>query len=296
MKIHGGWSQTPNEIIAAMPLMHGSELRCTLVLIRETYGYHRRQVKLTYEDFRRQTGIRSDQTLTDALKAVDSRGFFLRTGGQSNWMIVDRCLHEEKRGSMKSEAGGIANGSSREANSSDTSIIEESGSLNSLIIKESGSTNSSIIEVPPLYKERSLTGKEREGERKDKRQPHPKAPIPRTDEQRELADHPAAEAWLEAGLDWPGWQRMGIITLRLGEEPQIEALQRARELWLLAGYRPGNIGGILDWYEALCHDGTWRPFGKRTGESARRPDGGEGVTNPTMAMLQRIKEERMDGR
>jgi len=289
-----------------------------MVLIRQIYGYHRRQVKLTYEDFRRQTGIKSDETLTAALKAVESRGFFLRTGGQSKWTIADRCLHDEEAGNLKSEARVAANGSSREATSSNTSIIEESefsntsiieesettnssiieenGSTNTSIIEESGMTNSSIIEVLPLYKERSPSGKEREGERKDTSQPHPKVPIARSAAEMALAGHPATRTWLEAGMAWPGWYRLAIITQRLGEEPQIEPLKKARELWLMAGYRQGNAGGILDWYEALCRDGTWRPFGKRTGHSTRAPAGGKDPLNPTMAMLLRVKEERMHGR
>jgi hypothetical protein len=273
-----------------------------MVLIRHTYGYHRRQVKLMYEDFRRQTGIKSNGTLAAALKAVDSRGFFVRFGGTSKWMIGDWCDLEEGAGTVISDHRMADKRAIKEANSSiieqnagsNSSIIEQSGSVKSSIIEQNAGSKSSNIELLPLYKERSPTGKEREGERKGQ-QPHPKMPIPRTDGQRELAAHPAAGAWLEAGLAWPGWHRMAIIRQRLGEEPQIEALKKARELWLLAGYRPGNSGGILDWYEALCRDGTWRPFGRSTGQRARAPAGGEGGMNPTMAMLQRIKEERMHG-
>jgi hypothetical protein len=67
----------------------------------------------------------------------------------------------------------------------------------------------------------------------------------------------------------------------------------------MAGYRPGNIGGILDWYEALCRDPTWRPFYRTPGHVDPAPDmtkaSGQTV-DPTMAMLLRMKEKMKNGK
>ena len=79
MNVNGGWTKTPNEIFAAIPAMGTPELLCTLVLVRETAAYHRRQARLTYAGFMRATGIKSRAALAAGLRAVEARGFFRRT-------------------------------------------------------------------------------------------------------------------------------------------------------------------------------------------------------------------------
>ena len=316
MKIPGGWSRYPHAIHDAISSMNPADVVCMLVLIRETYGYHRRQTKLTYEDFRCQTGIKGRATIAASLKAIEAQGFFRRTGAhRSEWEIgkrlepdarvkdpeaeLERSTAEIVRLdaepiSSKIEPNVRVNSSKIELIAgANSSIIEPNAATNSSNSELKRSQNSSDIEPFLLYKERSPTGKERERERK--RSPaQPEVPSPRSAAEMELAAHPAAGTWLEAGMAWPGWQRLEIITQRLGEKPQIEALKKARELWLMAGYRQGNIGGILDWYEAICRDSTWRPFGKTTGHG-RPPPNGDAPKSPTMAMLLRMKEERLHG-
>ena len=81
------WTQPPNMIYADFGQMETAELRCTLVLIRETYGYHRQATKLTYDDFLRLTTIKSKATIGAGLKAVARRGYFKRGGQRSQWLI-----------------------------------------------------------------------------------------------------------------------------------------------------------------------------------------------------------------
>ncbi len=95
MDIHGGWTKTPNKIYAAIPLMSTPELLCTLILVRETYGYHRAKVRMTYTSFMRATGIRSRSTLAQAVKQIEARGFFKRTADPSMWRIVESVEAEE---------------------------------------------------------------------------------------------------------------------------------------------------------------------------------------------------------
>ena len=88
IEIPEGWTRTPNSIYDIIPKMETAELLCTLALVRETYGFHRQRVRLTYADFMRATGIGSKSTLARALKAVEARGFFKRTAARSVWQIV----------------------------------------------------------------------------------------------------------------------------------------------------------------------------------------------------------------
>ncbi len=97
IELSGGWTKTPNRIYDSIPKMETAELLCTLVLVRETYGYHRRRVRLTYADFMRATGIGSKSTLARALRAVETRGFFKRTAVPSVWQVVQAAEPEGGR-------------------------------------------------------------------------------------------------------------------------------------------------------------------------------------------------------
>lgn len=124
-------------------------------------------------------------------------------------------------------------------------------------------------------------------------------PRPRTEQEMELAGHPASKVWLAAGMPWPGWKRLRMITRRLGMDPNIEALSRANECWLMAGYRPGNFGGILDWYDAICRDPTWRPFARTAGQVGPVPapqSANSPPPDPTMAMLLQMQEDLNHGK
>jgi hypothetical protein len=89
MKLGWGTTETPNMIFEALPEMSTAELLCTLVLVRETYGCDRRQVRMTYADFMRLTGIGSKATVAPALEAIEARGFFRRVDDRSIWEVCE---------------------------------------------------------------------------------------------------------------------------------------------------------------------------------------------------------------
>ncbi len=407
MNIPGGWSKSPHFIHDAMSSMSGPEFKCTAVLVRETYGYHRRRARLTYRDFMQQTGIRGKATIATALKAIEARGFFCRTSSPSEWQICDPWDAGEELEGQTEEADDGPNGSDFAANGSssgaawgkgdgsgrvDRSItgLERSvselkgavselmrsnaelnrsnGELNRLLVElirsiagrngspnepkgwangSNGAKNSPAnvsvneprkgakgtkIEPLPLYKEkRSPSGKEREGG-VNKRLPRPRArprpagqirvsskksgkatngsapplndkppqrpnlPPPRSAAESELAAHPATGTWLEAGMAFPGWERLETITERMGREPQVEMLRKARGMWLMAGYRIANIGGILDWYTALCCDEAWQPFKRRGAQVVPAVKDMNSPQSPSMAMLFKMREEIINGK
>ena len=87
MDISGGWSKTPHAITDAMSQMSLPELACTILLVRETYGWHRPWARLTRADFCKLTPIKSRATVGVALKAVEARGFFRRAEKRSLWLV-----------------------------------------------------------------------------------------------------------------------------------------------------------------------------------------------------------------
>lgn len=81
-----GWSRTPNEILDAVPLMSEVEIKLTFILVRLTYGYHRNDVRMTYDDMQAATGIKSRSSIDKAICAIEARGFFAR-GRRSMWCV-----------------------------------------------------------------------------------------------------------------------------------------------------------------------------------------------------------------
>ena len=364
MNENGGWTKSPNIIDDALASMGIAELKCTRVLVRETYGWHRPKVRITYDQLKRVTGIKSKTTIAAGLKAVEARGFFRRTGAlRSEWEVVEQTTSHAAANGAVAESNGRAHRSQFEPGSSDfepnDSKIEPNAGQNSSNFEPYGSNfepngsnidpygpaegsnigpkgrsngpNSEPNERPNgpknepflLYKERTPSGKERERERKD---PHPRStdpptgqfdfkgnqrrertgrqdpptsgrppphhgiPPPRSPDQEQLAAHPATAVWLEAGMKWPGWQRLKLIVRRLAPEPQEDALAKARDLWLMAGHRESNIGGILDWYDSVCRDSSWTPYGKMQGHGRHTDD-----MSPSMRRLFKMREDRLNG-
>ena len=209
------WTQFPNHIYEVTPQMDTAELKCTLALVRQTYGYHQETATLTYDDFQRLTGIKSRATIAAGTKAVLQRGFFRRGSGRSQWTI-----HTDT---------GSNNSSKTDATVPNLSQTEPSAAANHSIIEPPNSsktepnhvTNGSKIEPLPYNKKtRSPSGKERENESRyhvtavagspDKNSepahrtptayppsPNCSHPRPRTPAEEALLNHPAAVLWLE---------------------------------------------------------------------------------------------------
>lgn len=66
------YTQTPNEIFELMPLMDEAELRVTLAIVRETFGWHRKQSKLSLSRLMKLTGL-SRQGVINGIEAGMNR-------------------------------------------------------------------------------------------------------------------------------------------------------------------------------------------------------------------------------
>lgn len=72
------YTQVPNDFFDMAKDMSESELRTTLALIRQTFGFHRRNVTLSIPEFVDATGL-SDEGVRHGTKAAEKRGTFRRT-------------------------------------------------------------------------------------------------------------------------------------------------------------------------------------------------------------------------
>ena len=71
--------------------------------------------------------------------------------------------------------------------------------------------------------------------------------------------HPAVKAMYQVTTYWPGEIAHPVIIEKLGDTPNIKALERAYQLWISRGYNPKNYDGIGEWYKELALDMTWKP-------------------------------------
>lgn len=101
-----GWTKTPNIILNAIPEMSEAELKLTMVLVRLTFGYHREDVRLTYNDMSKATGL-SKPAISDAIDRIEEKGFFLR-GRRSMWSINSKNFlpndHDDSKDSLPNDA------------------------------------------------------------------------------------------------------------------------------------------------------------------------------------------------
>ena len=117
---------------------------------------------------------------------------------------------------------------------------------------------------------------------------------PASEQDRELLAHPGSEAWLGATKYWPGWRKLAVIAKRLGEAPDMAALQQVYDAYLL-NYDRLKIGAVLDWYDLRRERGaSWTPrdsiaaFHGQNGTSA--PSGG-GRPDKNAAALEYLRQK-----
>ena len=72
------YTQTPNDFFKMLPEMESSEVRVTLVMIRETFGWHRQSFKMGIDELAAAAGL-SRNAAKDGAEAAEKRGTFRRT-------------------------------------------------------------------------------------------------------------------------------------------------------------------------------------------------------------------------
>lgn len=90
------YTQTPNDFFSMVPDMEESELRVTVVMIRQTFGFHRDGFKMAVGKLAKAAGL-SRQGALDGAKAAENRGTFRRSNpdeqGEAEWELVVSPLH-----------------------------------------------------------------------------------------------------------------------------------------------------------------------------------------------------------
>lgn len=85
------YTQTPNDLFTMLPDMRETELRATLIMIRQTFGFHRGEFKMGVAKLARLSGL-SRQGALDGAQAAEKRGTFRRSNpdvqGEAEWELV----------------------------------------------------------------------------------------------------------------------------------------------------------------------------------------------------------------
>jgi hypothetical protein len=67
------YTQVPNELFAAMPDLTDPQLRCLLIMVRWTLGYHRTTCTASVTDIQRETGLSRPCVIATLGRLHDSR-------------------------------------------------------------------------------------------------------------------------------------------------------------------------------------------------------------------------------
>jgi hypothetical protein len=85
------YTQAPNDFFAMIPNMEEAELRVTLVMIRQTFGFHREGFKMGLNKLADAAGLSRNGAKAGA-EAAEKRGTFYRTNpdslGEAEWSLV----------------------------------------------------------------------------------------------------------------------------------------------------------------------------------------------------------------
>jgi hypothetical protein len=85
------YTQTPNNFFDMLPDMEHSEVNVTLIMIRETFGYHRNSFKMGINKLAEATGLSRNAT-KDGAEAAERRGTFRRINpdkqSEAEWELV----------------------------------------------------------------------------------------------------------------------------------------------------------------------------------------------------------------
>jgi hypothetical protein len=85
------YTQTPNDLFIMLPEMGECELRVTLVMVRQTFGFHRDGFRLGLRKLAAMAGL-SRQGALEGSQAAEARGTFKRSNpnaqGEAEWELV----------------------------------------------------------------------------------------------------------------------------------------------------------------------------------------------------------------
>lgn len=94
------YTQTPNDFFDMLPEMESSEVRVTLVMIRQTFGFHRSGFKMGIGKLAEAAGL-SRNAAKDGAIAAEKRGTFRRANPdeqtEAEWeLVVTECLSDSQ--------------------------------------------------------------------------------------------------------------------------------------------------------------------------------------------------------
>jgi hypothetical protein len=206
------YTQTPNDFFDMLPNMEYSEMAVTLVMIRQTFGYHRIGFRMGINKLADLTGL-SRNAVKDGAEAAEKRGTFMRSNPDSleeaEWELVILEGGQPVTTSPSDQVDG-------QPVTTGWSLVDSQVGVKEIINKE-----------------------------KDRGRPTPDFSQMTVTEARK---RPTIRLYTEATGFFPGsviWEFVdGYIT---HNKLTAEKIKAAAVAWSLRGYKQENVIGILEW-------------------------------------------------
>lgn len=222
-----GYTRVPNAILDAMPTMPDAERRVILAIVRKTAGWQKRRDKLSITQLEQLTGL-SRPAVVEATKDAQAHTWIERVpdGNSFAYQLTDELWVQTRIG--------------------DDELVNQQGQEPELTSKHS--LPEAVNSVNHLLVNSVNTQKKDLKERKERESEGAKAPRPtRTEKQKPLNfAHEAVQVFRQL----TGVRNVApAMADRIAETVvDFPAWREAVSNWLAAGFKPNNIGGMLDWY------------------------------------------------
>lgn len=226
-------TQTPNSFYDDLLCQIDSlcELKVTLCLIRQTFGWHKTENELSLSQFQKQTGL-SRQGVVDGIELGMKRGTILRRPHGQGFVYRLKLVNDLDQ---------------KPVNKIDQSTIQTSQQIRPELVNNVDQQ---------LVNDLDLQNKYRKKERKNSAQPTasqraaPKLkPHKRDERQRDpRTKYPAIQLVKQLTGYYPRIALYDDIIAVLGDHPDFNWAKKCSIEWSKRGFRMDNHGWVFDWY------------------------------------------------
>lgn len=257
------YTQTPNIIFDLMPQMAEAELRVTLAICRQTFGFHRQADTLSISQLQKATGL-SRQGAINGLQAGMERGTITRQPDGNSFAYGLQMAPDA------ADAETVNQVDTAPVNLVDTAPPDDATSQRSRPALVNLVDHSLVNVVDTQKKDKKE--RERKGVSASSRaRADAPAPSPAPAKPKAVIIY---ENLVKYPPDVVGEQ---AIVAAVGEdEPSLKRWGDVVTAWLLSGHRANNVRGMLDWYRdgipsyKLQENGNGQP-GRSAGRRAGPP-------------------------
>lgn len=242
-RVTQNWTRFPNPAFKyVMPEVNGGTWKIICVAIRETFGWHKEQARLTYGDFMEKTGLHKE-AVRNGIEEALKKDYLIREPDGKSFLYSLNVEYEhrfENRTDNSSKIEPVEGGS----------IKDKKDSINSNFVR-TVETDPSTDEIDPLFSD-LISVSEGEGDQeKEKGKKKKSGRDPRL-------DHPAIKTYrhfarLYVPINW----RDRVIEA-VGD--QAEDWGKLVDAWVGLGWNPANVRGMVEAWNDLGWDGFKKEY------------------------------------